>query len=344
MTVNTLFQLFYDTRFRSPLVEHAHALLFMPDLFSYALTGEKYNEYTIASTSMMLDSRRREWAVELLERLGIPLRLLQPIIMPGKLWGMLSEDVQQEVGLGNIPVFAVGTHDTASAVCATPLKNRHAAYLSCGTWSLLGVELDQPLINRDAFECNFTNEGGVDTTIRYLKNIPGLWIIQQLRKKWAQVDGTIGYAEISAAARDADHIEFGVDPNHDCFIAPVDMEEAVVGFCEHTFGIRLRTIGEISRAVYNGIVSEYKRAVEGLEYTLASKIQCVNMVGGGIQDAFLCQLTADTLGKPVMTGPVEASAVGNILMQLKALNRIHDVAEGRKIVEGSFEMKEYRPN
>ena len=343
MTINSLFQLYYDAKYRPHLVEQADALLFTPDLFAYALTGEKCSEYTIASTSQMLDARRRTWARDLLERLNLPVRLLQPIIMPGKMWGELKKDVRDETGLDAVPVVAVGSHDTASAVCAAPLESRSSAYLSCGTWSLLGVELDQPMISSASYQRSFTNEGGVENTIRYLKNITGLWIIQQLRKKWADSDPTIGYGEISRAAQDASHITYAIDPNHESFIAPLDMEEAVVQFCKARHGQQPKTIGEISRAVYNGIVQEYRCTVEGLEETLEMEVDCINMVGGGIQDEFLCQLTADVVGRPVVTGPVEASVTGNILMQLKALGYIRDVAEGRKVVECSFALKEYRP-
>ncbi len=183
----------------------------------------------------------------------------------------------------------------------------------------------------------------MENTIRYLKNITGLWIIQQLRKKWADSDPTIGYGEISRAAQDASHITYAIDPNHESFIAPLDMEEAVVQFCKARHGQQPKTIGEISRAVYNGIVQEYRCTVEGLEETLEMEVDCINMVGGGIQDEFLCQLTADVVGRPVVAGPVEASVTGNILMQLKALGYIRDVAEGRKVVECSFALKEYRP-
>ena len=344
MTLNTLFQLYYDVKYRPHLLEKADALLFTPDLFAYALTGQKYNEYTMASTSQMLDARQKEWAVELLEKLNIPTRLLQPLVMPGQIWGEVSREVQEEVGLGPVPVVAVASHDTASAVCATPLRSRNSAYLSCGTWSLLGVELTEPLINCESYEHNFTNEGGVEGTIRYLKNIVGLWIIQRLKRKWSQTDPSIGYPEISRAAREADHIACAVDPNHESFIAPFDMEEAVLKYCQERLGQKPKTRGELARAAYNGIVLEYKRAIEGLEKTLNREVDCINLVGGGTQDEFLCQLTADLTGKPVFAGPVEASVTGNILMQLQALGRIQDVAEGRRLVERSCQIKEYRPN
>lgn len=343
LSINSLYQFYYDVKYRSDVVEQADALLFMPDLFSYALTGEKYNEYTIASTSQMLDAVNKEWAQELMQEIGLPTDLLQHLIQPGTIWGYLGKDVQEEVGLPAVPVVAVGSHDTASAVAATPLRSRNSAFLSCGSWSLLGVEREEPLVSKESFTANFTNEGGVEGTIRYLNNITGLWIIQQLRKKWCLTQGEIGFAQISQAAKDAEHIDYFIDPSHESFVAPFDMEEAVVTYCQEKLSKTPQTMGEVARAVYNGIVMEYKRTIEAIEKTQKMEVDCINMVGGGIQDEFLCQLTADLTKKPVLTGPVEASVCGNILMQLQALGVISNVQEGRKLVEQSFAVKEYSP-
>ena len=343
MTINSIYQLYYDFKYRSHIVENAESLLFMPDLFGYGLTGEKYNEYTIASTSQMLDANKKDWAIELLEKIGIPIELLQPIIKPGEIWGNLSKQVQEEVGLSAIPVIAVGSHDTASAVAATPLNSKNSAYLSCGTWSLLGMELDNPVIDETSYNYNFTNEGGVEGKIRYLKNITGLWIIQQLKNKFSQYDKNIGFGEISKLAKEAEHIDYMIDPNHEYFVAPFDMEKAVVQYCKEKLNKEPETIGEIARVSYNGIVMEYKRAVEAIEKTCDKVVDCINMVGGGIQDEFLCQLTADVTRKPVITGPIEASVLGNIIVQLQALKYIKNLEEGREIIKNSFEIKEYEP-
>ena len=335
-----MYQLYYDIKYRPNIVENAESLLFIPDLFSYALTGKKYSEYTIASTSQMLDARKKDWARELLEKINLPVRLLQPIIEPGRVWGNLSNEIQDEMGLPSIPVIAVGSHDTASAVAAAPLKSKDSAYLSCGTWSLLGMELDKPIIDKDSYNYNFTNEGGVEGKIRYLKNITGLWIIQQLRKKWLHFNPDIDFKEISRAAKEST-CDYMIEPNHEYFVSPFDMEDAVIKYCEEKLNKRPETIGEIARASYNGIVTEYKKAVKAIEKTCGKTIDCINMVGGGIQDEFLCQLTANVTGKPVAAGPAEASVLGNILMQLKALNYIENLDQGRKIVKDSFEIKEY---
>ncbi|HHY08980.1 MAG TPA: rhamnulokinase, partial [Firmicutes bacterium] len=254
MTLNSLFQLYYDVKYRPHIVEKADALLFLPDLFTYGLTGEKYNEYTIASTSQMLDARKKIWAAGLLEKLGLPVHLLQKLIEPGTICGMLAKPIQAEVGLPAIPVIAVGSHDTASAVAATPLQSKNSAYLSSGSWSLFGVELTEPLINQKSSKHNFTNEGGVEGTIRYLKNITGLWIIQQLKKKWSAADPTIDYSWISREAQKA-QTECAIAPDHEDFLAPYDMEKAILDYCRDEFGQNLRGRAEIARSVYNGIAT-----------------------------------------------------------------------------------------
>ncbi len=343
MAINSIYQLYYDLKYRPHIVKNAESLLFMPDLFSYGLTGKKYSEYTIASTSQMLDANKKDWAIGLLEKMNIPTDLLQPIIKPGELWGTLSKEIQQEVGLPAIPVIAVGSHDTASAVAATPLKSENSAYLSCGTWSLLGVELENPIINEDSYNYNFTNEGGVGGKVRYLKNITGLWIIQQLKRKWLQSDPSMNFEKISLLAKEAKDIDYIIEPSHEYFVAPFDMEEAVIKYCKEELNIELKTIEQIARASYNGIVTEYKRAVEAIEETCNRSVDCINMVGGGIQDEFLCQLTANVTKKPVTTGPIEASVLGNIIMQLKALDYIESLDEGREIIKNSFGVKKYKP-
>lgn len=343
MPINSLYQLYYDMKYRPHIVENAEAILFMPDLFSYALTGKRYNEYTMASTSQMLDAKEKNWAIDLLKKMNLPVKLLQSVIKPGTEWGTLSKEIQEEVGLGPIPVIAVGSHDTASAVAATPLASKNSAYLSCGTWSLLGVELDYPVVNENSYKHNFTNEGGVEGKIRYLKNITGLWIIQNLRKKWLQSDPNIGFGEISNLAKEANHIDYSIDPNHDYFVAPFDMEETIVQYCQEELNKKPNTIGEIARVAYNGIAREYKRTVDAIEETCNIEVDYINMVGGGIQDKFLCQMTANATGKKVLAGPIEASVLGNIIMQLKALNCIETLEEGRKLVKNSFEIMEYEP-
>lgn len=344
LQLNTLYQLYADLKFRPDILEKADALLFMPDLFNFYLTGQKYNEYTIASTSQMLEVFSKTWALEMLEKLSLPTKILQKIIMPGNIIGKLTKDIQEETGLPDVPVMSVGSHDTASAVAATPLEGENCAYISSGTWSLLGVESKEPIVNEDSLKDNFTNEGGLEGRIRFLKNINGLWMIQQLKKHWQEHGIDVGYGEISKAAAAVKNDGFIIDPNDKSFLAPLNMATAVQQYCINNGQGEPREIGEIARAVYNGLAREYKARISNLEEITGRKINVINMVGGGIQDEFLCQHTANITGKTVLAGPIEATALGNILAQLIALGEINDLSQGREIVKNSITQKKYTQN
>jgi len=344
MQINTLFQLYADLKFRPDILEKADALLFMPDIFAFYLTGQKYNEYTIASTSQMLEVFSKTWALEMLEKLSLPTKILKKIIMPGNIIGKLTKDIQEETGLPDVPVMSVGSHDTASAVAATPLEGENCAYISSGTWSLLGVESKEPIVNEDSLKDNFTNEGGLECRIRFLKNINGLWMIQQLKKHWQEHGIDVGYGEISKAAAAIKNDGFIIDPNDKSFLAPLNMATAVQQYCINNGQGEPREIGEIARAVYNGLAREYKARISNLEEITGRKINVINMVGGGIQDEFLCQHTANITGKTVLAGPIEATALGNILAQLIALGEINDLSQGREIVKNSITQKKYTQN
>ena len=354
MALNTIFQLHADKQMRPVIYENADKLLFMPDLLAYFLTGETVCEYTIASTSQLLGANTRTWDKAMMERLGLRTDMLLDIIQPGTVIGTLTKAMQDETGLGAVPVIAVGSHDTASAVAATPFNGKEnaednkgkdgnaiEAFLSCGTWSLLGVELDEPIITAAAFESNFTNEGGVEGTIRFLKNINGLWVIQQLRKSWNELNNVkIGYPEIAAAAKAANQ-NFAIDPSDPVFLAPQNMVATITRACEQAGQGTPQGIGELAIAVYNGLTGEYKTHVDNLARLAGRPIGTIHMIGGGIQDEFLCQMTAKATGRTIQAGPVEGSVLGNILMQWKARGRIASLAEGRSVIRRSFEQKIY---
>lgn len=343
MDFNTLYQLYSDLKYRDNLLKEAKTLLFMPDLFNFYLTGNKYNEYSEASTSQMLDAISKTWNFDLLDKLRLPKDILQNIIMPGKILGKLNDEIQEELGVGPIPVIAVGSHDTASAVAGIPLGTENSLYLICGTWSLIGIESKTPIINKDSLIENFTNEGGVEGTIRFLKNINGLWILQQLKKSWSEKECEVSFPDIIKAAKQANDKHYIVDPNAEVFMAPLNMAEEIKKYCiSHGQGDP-KGIGEIAIAVYNGLTNEFKKAVKNLENITGNSFEIINMVGGGIQDELLCQLTADVTGKTVLTGPLEASIFGNTLMQLKALGKIKSLSEGRQIIKNSILSKEYKP-
>lgn len=340
MAFNTLYQLYADKTMRPEMLERAKTLLFMPDLFSFFLTGEKHCEYTIASTAQMIDARSKKWADDILSKVGVPTNILQEIIEPGTVYGRLKKEVQEELEVGEIPVIAVGGHDTASAVAGTPLeKDINCAYLSCGTWSLLGLEIDAPIINEGTLKYNFTNEGGVEGKIRFLKNINGLWLLQQLRRSWSEKHGEVSFPDIIREAKAAENKHFVIDPNDEVFMAPYNMADAIQSYCKAKGQGTPEGLGEIAMAAYNGLTTEYKKVVEILEELSGKEIEAINMVGGGIQDQFLCQMTANITGKKVIAGPIEASVLGNVIMQLMANGNIKSLEEGRAIIKNSFEQK-----
>ena len=336
MDFNTAYQLYYDVKHRPYVIEAAETFLFMPDLFAYMLTGEKVCEYTIASTSQLLDAKERAWSEEIMDMVGIPKRLFPDLVMPGTVIGTLSAAVQEETGMGPIPVIAVGSHDTASAVCGAPIESENSIFMSSGTWSLIGMEIPEPIINELSLAYNFTNEGGVEHTIRFLKNITGLWIIQNLKKKWNQTDPTLGYPDIIQAAKGAERNYFMIDPDDPRFSAPMDMVKAVQSYCEEHGQGTPETIGEIAMAAYNGLGEKYRQNVEAIETMTGKTVDVINMVGGGTQDKFLCQITASRTGKKVLAGPIEAAVVGSVLMQMKATGQLTSLTEGREIIKRSF--------
>ncbi|SHE91145.1 rhamnulokinase [Clostridium fallax] len=341
MAFNTVFQLVADKKFRKSILENSNAMLFMPDLFAYYLTGEKRTEFTIASTSGLLDLTTRQWNYKLIESLNLPKNIFQKIIEPGNFYGYLSDSLIEELDLYKIPVIAVGGHDTASAVVATPFVNSNYAFLSSGTWSLLGKEIDSPIINEKSYDYGFTNEGGVANKIRLLKNINGLWLIQQLKKNWCENYEEIGFKDIIKAARKTNNTKFQVDTNDKEFMNSKNMIESIKKYCIKRNQGEPKTLGELAIAIYNGLSKEYLKGIEELEDILGYKIEGINVVGGGIQDDFLCELTAKNTCKKVVTGPVEAAVLGNVLMQMIALKEIKSIEEGRKIISKSFDFKIY---
>ena len=321
MSINTLFQLYSMKKNNDVQLEVADRLLFMPDLFSFFLTGVANNEYCIASTSELLDARSRTWNWELIRRLGVPEYLFGDIVMPGTVRGKLKPEIAEEIGFTEeVDVIAVGSHDTASAVFAIPetqVDKSRCAFLSSGTWSLLGVELDEPILTEEARICGFTNEGGVGGKIRFLQNITGLWILQRLMAQWKERGEECTYDVLLSAAESAD-ISSVIDVDNKVFQNPADMEATIADYCrEHQLPIPV-TSGEYVRCVLQSLAQRYKRAIEQLNRLLPSPIEQLNIIGGGCRNALLNRLTADALGIPVIAGPVEATAIGNILVQARS--------------------------
>lgn len=340
---NTVYQLYYDKNKNDIIKEHGKTWLFMPDLFGFLLTGNKYNEYSIASTGALIDPRTKRYNEEVFERLGLPVECMQKLVMPGTVVGTLTSELQEETGLGNVSVVAVGSHDTASAVAATPLQSEEEIYLVCGTWCLMGMELQQPCITPETKEYNLTNEGGIEGSIRLLKNINGLWFLQQLKKVWNEQGKNIDFPDMIAEVKKCDHT-YQIDAADERFMAPKNMEKEIIKNCEEKYGVTLDGIGAVAKAAYNGLGELYKSTTEAFEKLTGEEVQTIRMIGGGIKDQYLCQTVADVTGKKVVTGPIEASAIGNIMMQMKAMSDVESIVEGRNIIRESFESKEYNKN
>jgi sugar (pentulose or hexulose) kinase len=350
MPFNTLFQ-FYATKKEAPwILENASNCLFMPDLFDFWLTGARVNEFTIASTSQLYcpsgtkRNPRGVWTYNILEKLSLPAGILQETIPPGTRIGTLSPAVREETGLPAIPVYAVCGHDTASAVFSVPSAGSDWAYLSSGTWSLLGVELAEPIINEQTLKYNFTNEGGYQDTIRFLKNIMGLWILQECRKQWeAEANRSLSYVELSEMASMEHPFGAFIDANSTDFIFPGDMVGKIRSFCKRTKQEVPTRISEITRTILESLALEYRFHLERLEKIVNKSVSTIHIVGGGSQNKLLSKLTASATGKRVLCGPVEATAVGNIGVQMIAAGLVSDWATFRQIVRQSFPVHQYEP-
>ena len=341
---NTIFQLLSAKLSDDETLKIADKLLFMPDLFNYFLTGEKKCEYTIASTSQMFDSRTHTWSTEMLEKLGIPTNLFADMVYPGEKVGVLKTELADELGVEQIPVVAVASHDTGSAVASVPVTDgEDFIYISSGTWSLMGVELDKPMVTEDALKYNFTNEGGVNKTIRFLKNIMGLWLIQESRRQWDREGTLLSFDELEKQAKEATPFASLIDPDYHKFQTPGNMPKRIREYCEKTGQKVPETKGEIVRCIAESLAFKYRQVVEGMEDVTGKKYDVINIVGGGIKDKMICSFTANATGRKVSTGPVEATSIGNVIVQGMAMGAIKDLAEGRKIVKNSFPIEVYEP-
>lgn len=343
MQFNTLFQLFYMSRERKHLLDITESILLMADLQNYFFCGEKAAEYTLASTAQMLDAGERDWAIDLLEHAGIPTGILPQVVSPCSVVGQILPSIAEECGVKSAPVIAPACHDTAAAIAAVPAQGDDWLYLSSGTWSLLGAELPEPLITEKTIENNFTNEGGVDGTIRFLKNIMGLWIIQECKRQWEREGEDLDYSTLVKLAADAKPFMACINPNHDDFIAPIGMPGRIAEFCRRTGQAVPQTKGEIIRVAMESLALIYRYTVDQIEDMTDKKYNVLHIVGGGTQNKMLNQFAANACGKVVKAGPVEGTALGNVLMQAMALGEIASLAEAREILRNSCEVDEYLP-
>jgi rhamnulokinase len=341
MKLNTLYQLL--SLRDSPLLQLAQTFLMMADLFNFYFTGTKVCEFSNATTTQFYDPRQSAWSTELLKGLGLPTHFLPEIVQPGTQVGTLLPSIASAAGLDPVPVIAPATHDTGSAVAAVPAETRDYAYISSGTWSLMGVELDEPLVSDRALQYNFTNEGGVGPTYRFLKNIMGLWLVQECRRTWEREGRAYSYDQLTAMAQNAAPFTALIEPDDERFITPGDMPARIRAYCEETGQTVPRDEGQTIRVVLESLALKYRYVLEGLETILGRRLEVIHVVGGGIQNRLLCQFTASASGRPVVAGPLEATAIGNLLLQLIGLGQLASLAEARQVVHRSFEPITYQP-
>jgi rhamnulokinase len=337
LNLNSLYQLYAAKKENNPALEAAEHLLFMPDALSFLLTGKKVCEYTIASTSQLINPRSKCFEPRLLEPAGLTPDRFPPLIMPGQRIGYLDEAIAAETGLNAaIPVIAVAGHDTASAVAAVPAADKNFAYLSSGTWSLMGIELQHPLVTEASIRMNFTNEGGVDGTIRFLKNITGMWLLEQCRKEWEADGFHYSYPEITALPDSAEAFRSLIDPDDPAFAHPERMTKAIESCCQKTGQPSPDTHAAYIRCIFDSLALKYKHVFKQLQSMADFTIDKLHVIGGGSQNSLLNQLTANATGVPVIAGPAEATAIGNALVQAKGLGILHSLPEIREIVRHSF--------
>ena len=343
MPINTVFQLYAMAAAADPALEIAETLLLMPDLFHFWLSGIAACELTNASTSQCLDPRAQAWALDVLERLGIPPRVFPDVIRPATVLGTLLDEVAERTRLRRAVVVAPATHDTASAVAAVPFRRPDAAYISSGTWSLVGVELREPLIDDRTFAANLTNEGGVGGTFRLLRNVNGLWLLHECRRAWAADGHAWKFDELVAMAEQAPPLRSLIDPNDPAFLAPADMPERIREVCAATSQEVPQEAGAVVRCVLESLALKYRQTVELLAAATGSAPPEIHVVGGGARNELLCRWTANSTGLPVLAGPDEATAIGNLLVQAIALGELASLEEGREVVRASFWPVLYEP-
>ncbi|TNJ64093.1 rhamnulokinase [Paenibacillus hemerocallicola] len=340
---NTIYQLAAMKRAGSPLLREADRFLMIPDLLRYFLTGEKLNEFSNATTTQLFNPSKGNWDADLLAQIGIAPGLFGRVVQPGTRVGQLLPSVASELGTGSIPVIAVAEHDTGSAVAAVPATERSFAYLSCGTWSLMGTEVERPVMNELALKLNFTNEGGVEGTYRLLKNIMGLWILQETKREWEREGTSYSFPELIALAERAPAFASWFDPDDQRFLHPGEMRERISQYCRETGQKPPEQPGAVVRCILESLALKYRYVLELTERLSGNRFNGLHMVGGGIQNTLLCQWAANAIGKPVWAGPAEGSAIGNLAVQWIAQGEFANIREARAVIRESFPVTIYEP-
>lgn len=343
MRFNTVFQLFSMKYRNLPAFKQAKTMLLTPDLFNYFLTGIKAAEYSIASTTELIDPYRGNWSVDIINKLGLPDYIFPDLVQTGSIIGGLSNEIVHESGILKAVVIATASHDTQSAIASVPAEGDDFAYISCGTWSLMGIESDSPIINEKSSLMAFTNEKGIEGKTTFLKNIMGLWLIQECKHQWDREGNNVSFTELEEMASAAKPFINFINPENDVFMAPGDMPSRIKIYCADTKQPVPETKGEIIRCIYQSIALKYKMTLDMLEEISGKQLNAIHMVGGGIKDKTLCAFTASATGRKVIAGPVEATSVGNLMIQALGLGKIKNLAEIRKVVKASFPTTAYEP-
>jgi rhamnulokinase len=344
LQINTLYQLFSMVRADDPILGAAKTLLPMPNLFGYWLSGVATAEYTDATTTQCLEAREGRWATEMMGRLGIPTGMFPQLVLPGTVMGPLLPEVAIETSLaGSVPVIAVGSHDTASAVAAIPGLDSRSAYISSGTWSLMGVEIAEPIITERALAGGFTNEGGIGGTIRLLRNIAGLWLISACRRQWQHEGSEYSWDALLERAEREEPFRYIIDPDAPELLNPPDMPAAIRDLCRRTGQEPPETVGAVVRCCLESLALRYRATLDDLQELVGHRLEVIRIVGGGSQNRLLCQMAADACGVPVVAGPVEATALGNLMVQAIATGELDGVEAGRAAVAASVTLDTYEP-
>ena len=343
MELNTLFQLISLKKYRPWMLERADKMLFMPDLFGYMLTGKMCAEYSIASTSQLIDLDKKTWSKEILDAFGIKESVFAPLVQPGTVLGELSKEVCEECGVDPVPVISVCGHDTQSAITSVPCEDGDFAFLSSGTWSLFGTELDKPIVNETSMNINITNEGGFDGSTGFLKNIIGLWLIQESRRQWKREGKEYSYADLEKLALAAEPFKCFIDPDAPEFVPHGNIPERVREFCRKTGQYVPETVGEIMRCIYESLAMKYRLTFEKLRECTERDYPVIHVIGGGTKDGLLCQMTANSCDRTVKAGPIEATVMGNVAVQLMSDGSVKNIGQARKIVANSSELKTFEP-
>ena len=343
MNFNSLFQLATLKRNNDSALEAAESILFIPDALSYLLTGEKVCEYTVLSTSQMLNPRTKKIDRELIEAIGLKEEQFGRYIQPSEKIGTLTPEIQKMTGLGAIPVVAVAGHDTGAAVAAVPAKDEKFAYLSSGTWSLMGIETKDAIITKESYDFNFTNEGGIEGTTRFLKNICGMWLLESCRREWTLDGKDYSYPELIKAAMEVPAFQSVINPDAACFANPENMQQAIKDFCKRSGQHVPANYAELTRCIFDSLALRYRQVFEYLKNMAPFDLNVLHVIGGGSKNNVLNQFTSNAVGVPVIAGPSEGTAIGNIMLQAKAAGIVKDINEMRSVINNSLDLAHFEP-